>query len=59
MFVLIIMLKHERDIQELNKEVTNMNNIIHTLTLELVKYSQKHVSIVETVDKDEKKSTTV
>ena len=55
----LAMLKHERDIQELNKEVTNMKHIIHTLTLELAKCSQKHVSIVETVEKDEKKSSTV
>ena len=31
----LAMLKHERDIQELNKEVTYMKNKIHTLTLEL------------------------
>ena len=55
----LAMLKHERDIQELNKEVTYMKNIIHTLILELEKYSQKDVSIVETVNKDEKKSSTV
>ena len=53
------MWKHERDIQELKKEVTNMNYMIHTLPLQLEKYSQKYASIVETVDKDEKKSTTV
>lgn len=55
----LAMLKQERDIQELNKEVTNMKNVIPTLTLELVMYSQKQVSIVETGNKDKKKSTRV
>ena len=50
----LAILKHERDIHELHDEVTKMKNIIHTRTLELVKCSQKHVTIVDTVA--EKKS---
>jgi hypothetical protein len=52
----LAILKHERDIQELNEEVNKMKNIIHTMTLELVKCTQNHVAIAETVA--EKKSTT-
>ena len=50
----LAILKHEKDIHELNDEVTKMKNIIHTVTLELVKCTQKHVTIVDTVA--EKKS---
>ena len=47
----LAILKHERDIQELNEEVNKMKNIIHTMTLELVKCTQNHVADVETVAK--------
>ena len=44
----LAILKHDRDILELNDEVNNMKNVIHTMTLGLVKCTQKHVTIVET-----------
>ena len=44
----LAILKHERDIQELNEEVNKMKNMIHTMTLELVKCTQNHVATVET-----------
>ena len=44
----LAILKYERDICELNDEVKDMKNIIHTMTLGLVKCTQKHVTIVET-----------
>ena len=50
----LAILKHERDIHELNNEVNKMKNIIHTMTLELVKCTKKYVTIVDTVP--EKKS---
>ena len=55
----LAMLKHEKDIEELNKEVNNLKNMINAMTLELVKSSYKHVSIAEKVDKGETKTHTV
>ena len=50
----LAIIKHERYIHELNNEVNKMKNIIHIMTLELVKFTKKHVNIVDTAA--EKKS---
>ena len=45
----LAILKHGRDINDLNEEVNKTKNIIHTMTHELVKCTQSYVAIFETV----------
>ena len=56
-FKLAMLKQKGKNIQELNEEVNNLKNIFHNMSLELVKCSNKHVSIDEKVNQYETKSS--